>query len=57
MPAPILYYSTNRKTPPVPFAKALLKGIAPDGGLFMPDHIPSVDVLSSGIIKIFFIMR
>jgi threonine synthase len=46
MPEPILYYSTNGKIPPVSFQQALLKGIAPDGGLFMPDHIPSVDVSS-----------
>ncbi len=36
----ITYYSTNLKAAPVSFKEALLKGIAPDGGLFMPDHIP-----------------
>lgn len=29
------------QTEPVSFSKALLKGIAPDGGLYMPDHFPS----------------
>jgi len=42
MPDPILFYSTNRKTPPVTFPQALLKGIAPDGGLFMPERIPVI---------------
>ncbi|MGD9327574.1 MAG: pyridoxal-phosphate dependent enzyme, partial [Cyclobacteriaceae bacterium] len=35
------YYSTNLQAEPVSFSKALLKGIAPDGGLYMPDHFPS----------------
>jgi threonine synthase len=39
MPDPILFYSTNRKAQPVAFPQALLKGIAPDGGLFMPERI------------------
>jgi threonine synthase len=46
MPDPILFYSTNRKTPPVTFPQALLKGIAPDGGLFMPERIPVIDPAS-----------
>jgi len=36
----IKYYSTNRKSPEVSFSEALLKGIAPDGGLYMPDSLP-----------------
>ncbi len=39
-PERILYSSTNLKAPRVPFEEALLKGIAPDGGLYMPDTIP-----------------
>lgn len=46
MPDPILFYSTNRKTPPVPFLQALLKGLAPDSGLFMPERIPVIDPAS-----------
>jgi threonine synthase len=46
MPDPILFYSTNRKTPFVGFSQALLKGIAPDGGLFMPQRIPVIDPAS-----------
>ena len=38
----ILFYSTNLKTTPVTFREALLKGIAPDGGLFMPEEIPTL---------------
>jgi threonine synthase len=39
---PLLYYSTNLKAPVVSFKEALLKGLAPDGGLFMPQHIPAL---------------
>ena len=34
------YFSTNLKTEPVNFEEALFKGLAPDGGLFMPENIP-----------------
>ncbi len=40
MDQPVLYYSTNRKSPKVSFRQALLKGLAPDNGLYMPDRIP-----------------
>ncbi len=36
----ILFRSTNLKAPAVTFEQALLKGIAPDGGLYMPEEIP-----------------
>jgi threonine synthase len=39
----ILYYSTNGKASKVSFGEALLKGLAPDKGLYMPDHIPAID--------------
>jgi threonine synthase len=39
---PIRYYSTNLKAPQVSFSEALLKGLAPDGGLYLPDVIPQV---------------
>jgi threonine synthase len=38
----IKYYSTNLKAELVSFKDALLKGLAPDGGLFMPDVIPRI---------------
>ncbi len=45
----ILYHSTNKKAPLATFAEALLKGLAPDKGLFMPEYIPvlSKDEISS----------
>lgn len=39
---PILFYSTNFKAPHVTFREALLKGIAPDRGLYMPEEIPRI---------------
>lgn len=39
---PIKYYSTNGRSGGISFREALLKGLAPDGGLFMPDKIPIV---------------
>jgi len=38
----ILYYSTNHKSPPLPFDEALLRGQAPDKGLYMPERIPQI---------------
>lgn len=42
MKSTILYYSTNKNSEPVNFKQALLKGLAPDKGLFMPDIIPVI---------------
>jgi threonine synthase len=42
-PGKILYYSTNGNADKVNFSDALLKGLAPDNGLYMPDHIPALD--------------
>lgn len=33
------YYSTNRNTPEVTLKEAVVKGLAADNGLFMPEHI------------------
>lgn len=38
----ITLQSTNGKAPAVSFREALLKGQAPDRGLYMPDHIPQL---------------
>jgi threonine synthase len=35
-------YSTNLRADPVSFSEALLKGIAPDRGLYMPEELPSL---------------
>jgi threonine synthase len=37
------FYSTNLNTEPVSFSEALLKGLAPDKGLFLPETIPAFD--------------
>ena len=42
MPKLIQYYSTNLKSEKVPFKDALLKGLAPDKGLYMPEMIPQL---------------
>jgi threonine synthase len=39
----IKYYSTNLKSPEVTFREALLNGLAPDGGLYIPSAIPRLD--------------
>jgi threonine synthase len=38
----INFYSTNKKAPKVNFKTALLTGIAPDRGLYMPESIPTL---------------
>ncbi|HHX87520.1 MAG TPA: threonine synthase, partial [Firmicutes bacterium] len=39
------YVSSRGDTGPVSAAEAILKGIAPDGGLFVPSHLPRVDYI------------
>ena len=38
MPSPL--FASTRGGPPVPFRTALLDGLAPDGGLYVPTHVP-----------------
>ena len=38
----IKYFSTNHQAPEVSFHEALLKGLAPDKGLYMPGNIPVI---------------
>ena len=38
----MLLYSTNQKSPQVCLKEAVLKGLAPDGGLYMPQEIPKL---------------
>ena len=38
------YHSTRGVTPCVDSAEAVLQGLAPDGGLYMPEALPAVDV-------------
>lgn len=44
MKEPILYYSTNLNAEKVTFKDALLKGLAPDRGLYMPEIIPQISL-------------
>jgi threonine synthase len=37
---PIRFYSTNHKAKSLTFSEALLQGLAPDKGLYMPEEIP-----------------
>lgn len=37
------YLSTRGQTPPVTASQAIKQGIAPDGGLFVPEYFPKVD--------------
>lgn len=39
----MLYRSTRGSSPAVDSANAVLSGIAPDGGLYLPDHLPVFD--------------
>ena len=41
MTNPPRFYSTNRKAPVVGLREALLQGLAPDRGLYMPEQLPS----------------
>lgn len=36
------YISTRGRTPPMGFRDAVMTGLAPDGGLLIPEHIPPV---------------
>ncbi len=50
MKNPIKFYSTNQNAELLSFREALLKGLAPDKGLYMPEWIPQV---SAGEIRSF----
>ena len=39
----MLYHSTRSKTPTVDSAQAVLNGLAPDGGLYVPGSLPDFD--------------
>ena len=40
----VMYSSTRNKDEVVTASQAILKGLAENGGLFVPDHIPALDV-------------
>ena len=37
------YYSLNRKAPKTSFAEAVVRGLAPDKGLYFPESISPLD--------------
>jgi len=37
------FRSTRKKAPELPFGAALVQGLAPDGGLYVPRHFPRID--------------
>ena len=47
----MLYYSTNKKAIKVRFKDALLKGLAEDGGLYMPEKIPAISLSEIAAMK------
>ena len=40
----VMYSSTRNASEKISASQAILKGLAEDGGLFVPDQIPSLDV-------------
>ena len=40
----MLYHSTRNKNSTVDSAQAVLSGLAPDGGLYVPEKLPAIDV-------------
>lgn len=42
------YVSTRGGMEPVSFSQALLMGLAPDGGLLMPEQLPKLDEQTLG---------
>jgi len=47
----IFYTSTRSDTEKIASAQAIIKGIAPDGGLYVPERIPVIDVPFSELVK------
>ncbi|MBQ6321230.1 MAG: threonine synthase [Lachnospiraceae bacterium] len=41
---PVFYQSTRGGQKQIPSAQAILQGLSPDGGLYVPDHIPALPV-------------
>jgi threonine synthase len=41
--APLVYVSSRGAAPPAALSEAIARGLAPDGGLYIPSHLPEVD--------------
>ena len=48
----ILYKSTRSNTEPISASRAILKGLADDGGLFIPTSIPKLDISVSELVDL-----
>jgi threonine synthase len=46
MSQPLRYHSTRSAGPVVPISQAIAAGLAPDGGLYVPQALPSIDPAS-----------
>ncbi len=46
------YVSTRGETPPVEFAEAVAAGLAPDGGLFVPEELPDFSADLAGFASL-----
>jgi len=47
--ADISYHSTRNGRDSVSFSEAVVRGIAPDGGLYVPSDFPSIDIENPGL--------
>lgn len=45
------YYSTNKQAPLASLEEAVVKGLAGDKGLYMPEHIRPLDKVRSPVSK------
>ncbi|MDR1454372.1 MAG: threonine synthase [Tannerella sp.] len=45
------YYSTNRQAPPASLEEAVIRGLAGDGGLYMPERIPTLEAAAIRSLK------
>ncbi|GGY29786.1 threonine synthase [Rhodanobacter panaciterrae] len=45
---PLRYHSTRSAEPTVPISQAIAAGLAPDGGLYVPEALPSIDPAAFG---------
>lgn len=48
----MLYHSTRGQTPPHTFSRAVEAGLAPDGGLFLPESLPDISGKLAGWEKL-----
>ena len=46
------FISTRGQTPPVSFSEAVALGLAPDGGLFLPESLPDLSGRWQGWAKL-----